>query len=204
MLSKLVPMYPRRALLHSACALALVSTSASVSRAMDLLVPAYFYPTGVGDDWSRMTTAAKQISLTAIMNPGNGPGTVVDSNYVNVVNSLRGAGGRVIGYIYSDYGNRSLATLKSEVDTWARLYPIDGIFVDEMANDNNATHQSYYAQLYTYIKSKSKDFTVVGNPGSDTLEAYATPSPGADTFVTYEGFAGYGSDTPAAWTSKYP
>src|SRR4051812_11663379 len=88
---------------------------AASARAMDALVPAYFYPAGAGDDWSRMTTAAKQISLTAIMNPGNGPGTVVDSNYVNVVNSLRGAGGRVIGYIYSDYGNRSLATLKSEV-----------------------------------------------------------------------------------------
>src|SRR6476469_4810856 len=76
---------------------AMANAGAVPARAMDALVPAYFYPAGAGDDWSRMTTAAKQISLTAIMNPGNGPGTVADTNYVSAVNSLRGAGGRVIG-----------------------------------------------------------------------------------------------------------
>lgn len=170
---------------------------------MDLLVPAYFYPTGIGDDWSRMATAAKKISLTAIMNPGNGPGTTTDSNYSSSIANMHASGGRVVGYLYTDYANRPLSDVKTEVDRWVTLYNIDGIFVDEMAHDNNAAHISYYSQLYSYVKSKGKDLTVVGNPGVATLEPYvATPT--VDTVVTFENFTGYASDTPPAWTNNYP
>ena len=192
----------RRASLHSACAVAIASAIAPVAHATNLLIPAYFYPAGPGDDWSRMATAAKTVSLTAIMNPGNGPGTTTDPNYTPVIANMHAAGGRVIGYLYTSDGSRPLASVETDVDRWVSLYNIDGIFVDEMANDNDPAHLTYYSQLYSYIKSKGKDLSVVGNPGTSTLEQYVS-TPTVDTVTTFEDSAGYSTATPPSWTTKY-
>jgi hypothetical protein len=182
-----------------ACAIGLCCTSIAHAK-LDVVVPAYFYP---GALWTQLNTAASQVPLTAIMNPGNGPGGASDANYVSAVNSLRAAGGKVIGYVYSSYGSRPLAQVTADIDRYASWYNVDGIFVDEMANTGPAERLNYYKSIYDHVKNINSNWQVVGNPGTATIEQYLT-WPSADRLTVFENvgsaYAGY---TPSAWNSSY-
>ena len=149
-----------------------------------------------------MNKAAPRVPLIAILNPNSGPGTSVDANYTNAVNSLRAAGGTVIGYVYTSYGARSIAAVEQDIDRYHSFYSIDGIMFDEMANTSAETNLAYYAQLYSYVKGVSTNWLVMGNPGINTLEAYLT-RPCADILITYEDNTGYPTYVPDAWTQNH-
>jgi hypothetical protein len=167
-----------------------------------LVVPAYFYP-GPGSPWSDLNNAAQTVPLIAIANADNGPGAAVDPNYTSAINGLRAAGGSVIGYVYTSYGARPIADVKADIDQWLALYTIDGIFVDEMTDDAAPGHLSYYGEIYNYVKSKQSIYVVVGNPGTNTLEAYLT-QPTADKLVIFEGdYLSYTAFTPASWITRH-
>jgi hypothetical protein len=184
---------------------------AAQAGALGTIVPSYFYPGtggpgGSGDGWAAMTTAASQIPLTAILNPNSGPGSSVDSNYVNALTNLEVAGGTAIAYIYTGYGSVPLATVESQVDTYISQYGplINGFFVDTMSN--LPAELSYYESLYAYIKGLNSTYEVVGNAGTATLESYVT-SHTADVFVTYENddlAHPYASSPPPSWVYGYP
>lgn len=170
--------------------------------ALDIVVPAYFYPSA-GSPWTAMTAAADDVPITAIMNPGNGPGNNVDGNYVAAVNAFRAAGGRVIGYVYSSYGSRPLAQVTADIDKYSAWYGIDGIFVDEMANTGPAQKLDYYRNIYNHVKSIDPAWEVMGNPGTNTIEQYLT-WPTADRFMVHENVgASYPSYAPSAWNANY-
>ena len=107
-------------------ALLVVSTSwRARSGSATLLVPAYFYPSGAGlDDWNRLARDAGSINIEAILNPASGPGTTQDPNYVAVVNKLRTAGGRVFGYVSTQYGDRDMTDVKNDIDKYILFYNI--------------------------------------------------------------------------------
>ncbi|MGB7181476.1 MAG: spherulation-specific family 4 protein [Burkholderiaceae bacterium] len=153
---------------------------------LELIVPAYFYPGSEDTYWAALSSAAQQVPLTAILNPASGPGVSADSNYLRVTNDLRAAGGRVIGYIHTSYGNRPLTQVQADINRYLSLYPdIDGFFVDEMSNQNDSTSLTYYANLYGYIKAMNSDFRVVGNPGTNTAAQYLS-LPAADAVINFE------------------
>lgn len=192
-----------RAAIAAACALVLGASTAA-TRAMDILVPSYFDPTDSAADWTRMANAATRVSLTAIMNPNSGPGAGVDSGYIGAISSMHASGGRVIGYVSTDYTNRTLANVEADVDRYLSWYPnLDGIFFDEMTDDANATHVNYYATLYSYVKSKGATLRVVTNPGISVAQNYFTTTV-TDTVCTFESNTGYAGATPPAWTTNYP
>jgi hypothetical protein len=143
------------------------------------------------------------VPLIAIMNPGNGPGNSVNADYVRAVNALRAAGGQVIGYVYSSYGNRSLTETKADIDRYHAFYQIDGYFIDEMTNDDLAAHYAFYTELYQHIKGKLATHMVVGNPGTRTRERYLS-EPVSDKLVTFEHHSGYEQYVPDAWNRNYP
>lgn len=175
---------------------------ASQTPGFEIVVPAYFYP-GTGSPWTAMTNAADEVDITAIMNPGNGPGNAADSNYVSAINAFRAAGGRVIGYVYSSYGARAVAQVKADIDKYASWYAIDGIFVDEMSNTGPAEKLNYYKSIYDHVKSINPDWEVMGNPGTTTIEQYAT-WPTADRLMVFENVgSAYGGHTPSAWNANY-
>ena len=183
------------------------TTGESTTR-LNLLVPAYFYPAGTGlTDWNRLTSASSLVSLTAIMNPGNGPGTIADPNYVAAVSNVRNAGGSVAGYVYTSYAARSLATVEADIASYASFnYNINGIFVDEMANAPTAANLGYYASLYAYIKTTHPDWHVFGNAGTSTDPAFLTGPNGrtADTLMVFENAqAAYPGYTPDAWNAGF-
>ena len=167
--------------------------------ATGIMVPAYFYP---GALWTSMSNAATRVPLVAIMNPNNGPDTSQNPDYVAAVNSVRSAGGKVIGYVYTSYGARATNIVQTDIDSYFTFYSVDGIFLDEMTDDADTNHLNSYAALYQYVKSKGTNLTVVGNPGINTLEEYLT-RPTADVLVTFEVNTGYGSYVPDAWVTNH-
>lgn len=174
---------------------------------VELLVPAYFYPkTRPGDDWHRLTAAAAKVSVTAILNPASGPGPRADPNYTRVVTAFRKAGGRVLGYVHTSYGKRPLAAVLADIDAYRAFYPLDGLFIDEMADADDAALYAYYASVYAHVKKANAGLRVVGNPGATTTTqgAYFAHKT-ADALVIFEGtYTHYPRFTPFPWTRDYP
>lgn len=176
-----------------ACALALgVATLPAL--ATELLVPAYFYPSWnpAFSQWDEMTAAAAAgASITAIINPNNGPGAGVNSDYVNAISSFRAAGGKVLGYVYTCYGNnncnpvlpaiRTTGDVLADAQAYFDWYNVDGIFLDEMSNLADAL--PFYQAVADGLRSARPGASIVGNPGTSTPEAYLAV---ADTLVTFE------------------
>jgi len=168
-----------------------------------VIVPAYFYPTSsceVSSDnyWDDMADAASQIPIIAIMNPNSGPGDSQNSDYECAINKLRIAGGKIIGYVHTSYGSRSIEDCEDEIDKYYDWYNVDGVFFDEMSHDSGKFN--YYKALYDYVVCKGG--IVVGNPGTNTDEDYMD----ASTILNI--FEGTGDDypgwSPASWTENYP
>ncbi len=170
------------------------------THAVNILLPAYFYPSSDPDQsfWDEMTAAAGQVSITAIMNPDSGPGTSVNYDYTTAVDAFRAAGGKVLGYVHTSYGAHSQAEVLSEVASYAGFYNIDGIFIDEMSN--KSVDLEYYQSLYSSIKLSNPGYRIFGNPGTNTLESYLTA---ADVLVTFENQTRYDAYTPDTWTNNY-
>lgn len=150
------------------------------------LVPAYFYPTP-NSPWQQLNEAAGVISVEAIMNPASGPGSAPNSDYVAAVDALRTAGGRVIGYVSTAFGARTLDAVMADIDAYLSWYNVDGIFLDEMGN---VAGDLNYASVYQYIKDQipqiGRDLRVVGNAGIPfpQVEPYMQVT---DTLVIFEG-----------------
>lgn len=208
--------------------LALIVSNTALA-AVELLVPAYFYPSAGGSPWNALVAAAQAgTPVTAIMNPGSGAGLTANPDYVAAVNALRAAGGKVLGYVPTGYGGASVnaqsscqpatGTTYTSTDVlncaarYKLWYAVDGVFLDEFTNTTaSATPAAiaYYQQIYSGLKGVNgfaPDWLVVGNPGSETVADYfADPGgPTADTLVVFENGTGYASYSPAAWQADYP
>jgi len=182
------------------------------------LVPAYFRPTSARDSrnpWiamcNRMVRGGGSI---AIMNPASGPGTSRDALYATAIDDCQSRGQRVIGYLTSDYGRRTLRQVMAEVDTYYRLYPrINGIFVDEMKNcelcvlESGMRSSDFYSRIRSYVRGKSSSRgVVVGNPGAAATSNWQVDStPVADIVVVFEGSrANHARWSPPAWVLQTP
>lgn len=155
-----------------------------------VLIPLYVYPENIFTNpvYNQLIDLKKMyhdVPVYAILNPASGPGTVVDGNYTAAIDRLHGAGIFIVGYVSTAYTARSFAAVMADVDTWQALYPaIDGIFFDEMTNDDNQGHVNYYQGLSNYAHASGL-YPTVGNPGAGTLEIYFSSNT-ADVIVIHE------------------
>jgi hypothetical protein len=169
-----------------------------------LLIPAYFDPSTDATDWNRMASAATQVPLIAVMNPNSGPGTAPDASYTAALTALKGSGGRVVGYVHTSYGYRKLADVKREIANYFNWYPVDGIFLDEMATNATKANLKYYTAIKNYIRTLYPAAIIVANPGTSFDTAFAQAQV-ADIFVDEEDTQSNVNATPqAAWTQSYP
>lgn len=223
------------AILCLALAGLLLPAQRAMAGPVELLVPAYGNPC-CGDGaamWTSLINTARDardnnlpLHLNVIFNPASGPGATTDPNYYNPSNPLvghqlvhlRNAGGShvtIYGYVATNYGNfavKPLATITNEIDTYQTLYPnlVDGIFLDEMSNLPGMVTD--YHTIYDYIKngtpaSSYRGGPVIGNPGTQTVEAYLLPATrAADTLVNFEntGAAYLNNYSAPAWVNNYP
>ncbi len=173
---------------------------AAAENAPSLLVPAYFYPEDKGiTDWQRLTAAASQVSITAIINPDSGAGSAYDADYGKVIGRFKAAGGTVLGYVSTDWGKRNLTSVQTDIDNYAAWYPIDGLFFDETSTDSAGL--AYYKNLTNYVHEKYSALSLMANPGTIPIEDYI---PLFDSVVIYEDPAtNLSSFNPPAYMAKY-
>ncbi len=172
---------------------------------LKILIPLYIYPNWYDRDkylWKQVALAAKRVPIVAIINPNNGPDRAPPNlDYQQGMKDLRQAGVKLVGYVPSNYGNRDLQAVKTDINLYAKHFPVDGIFVDETASTQDKL--DYYHQIYQHIKSRSKSYQAIVNPGNNLDESYLQ-KPIADTFVTFENYQkAWGKYRLPTYTSKY-
>ena len=184
------------ALAASALLAALLAPPAS---ALELLVPAYFYPTTHASEWQSLNTVAAHQPLSVVVNPDGGAGTAFDPNYAAAIDALRTAGGKAYGYIGTDWGTRDASAVQAEIDRYLDWYALDGLFVDEVSE--YAADLDYYHALRSYVTAAAPALGLIGNPGTPTVEGYLDIF---DTLVIYEDSAAkLSSFTAPAYQSQY-
>ena len=170
---------------------------------MRVLVPMYIYPTWFaagGGAWQVMQSAAPAVAF-AVADPANGPGGSSNSDYATQIPLAKAAGVKMLGYVTTGYGTVPTATVTGQVDNWYSWYDVDGIFFDLSATAAG-TAQTYYQNLYNYVKAKpTGPRTVVLNPGATPDQSYMTA---CDIVCDFEGIASsFTSFTPPSWESDY-
>lgn len=165
-----------------------------------MLIPAYWYPSGggVNDDWFQLAAAAKYMhengksgydTLIAIGNVDSGPGKAKDPNYASAFAKLRASGGKVVGYVFTDFGKAPIASIEKQIDQWVAFYgpELDGIFLDAWGGAQKGNH-SYYSTLQKLIKDVHHLKFVIGNSGSpfDVSSKESDSSALADIFCLVE------------------
>ncbi len=156
---------------------------------LQILLPLYIYPNWYDKNkyaWKQVITAAKRVSIVAIINPNSGPNNAPPNrDYQQGIKDLHQAGIKVFGYVPSNYSNRDIQAVKADIDLYTTHFKVDGIFIDEAASSTEKSN--YYQQLYQYIKSKSSNYQVVINPGVNLDEKYLSQGVG-DIIVTFENY----------------
>ena len=179
------------------------TTSDPTAGKMKILVPAYFDPSDSG--WVTMATKSKAMPgrIWAIANPNSGPGASELPEYSTVITNMHNNSGKVIGYVSTSFGKRSVAEIIADINKWYSWYAVDGIFLDEFPWET--TYASNYQTIYSYIKCKSGSALVVGNPGGDCQEAYLVSKGkrSADVLCVFETYPGYSTWTGLSWYRNY-
>jgi hypothetical protein len=131
------------------------------------VIPLYSYPVGqYQSEWEKLYNLNTSKRVYVIINPSSGPGNTADANYLDAINKLKAKGFYVIGYVYTNHGNRNLEDVKNDINKWLSLYgadKIDGFFIDEVSN--NVQKFDYYKDVYIFANSKGK--LVILNPGTN-------------------------------------
>jgi len=145
-----------------------------------IVIPAYFYDSEI---WQRVIDAQNEdVDYFVIVNPSNGVGEEKSEHYSSIIEELNRNGKKGIGYIYTSYGNRDLADVKSEIEKWIEYYPeINGFFFDEV--NSSLDKINYYETLFNYVKDKNKNYFVMYIPLKYEKKLFEEV---ADAVVIYE------------------
>jgi hypothetical protein len=138
-----------------------------------VFVALYMYPGSTGSvHWQKVIDEKNEhpsVPMVVAFNPSSGPGTSRNSVIATWVDRLQDAGIIAIGYVYDDYGTRSLSALKADADKYKNWYNADGLFVDEFTN--RVGYETHYSDLTAYAKTLGMKMTM-GNPGTDVPPSY--------------------------------
>jgi hypothetical protein len=165
---------------------------------IDLAVPAYVHPLVDPGVWDRLATVARHLRFV-IVNVDSGPGSMLDPAYPPVIEQLRASRARLVGYVDTDYGRRSVEDVVADARLWVLRYGVRGVFFDQVAGDFE--HLEYYAACALGSRACGAQYVVL-NPGADCHPGYADI---ANVMVTFEGtWAEYADHAPPHWTLTRP
>ena len=134
-----------------------------------------------------------------IANPNNGPGTALNGDYAIAIARAQAAGVRVMGYVYTSYGQRSATAVKTDIARWKQFYGVNDIFLDETSD--STLQLAFYQDLANTVHTTS-GAKVMLNPGVNVPSGYA---PIGDIINMFEGTpSAYNSYIPPSWTANYP
>lgn len=168
------------------------------SASLSLVVPAYFHPVVAPKKWQKLVTLSPSLRAV-IVNVHNGPGEELDPTYLPIIDSLKGAGIRILGYVDTDYGRREPSLIGQEVSTYRDRYGLNGVFMDQVPS--GLDQLDHYAQCVVAARTAGSPFVV--------LNAGAEPHPGyvdlANVTVTFEGpWIDYKSLRVSDWVYRFP
>lgn len=134
------------------------------------IVPAYI-PLGekFDIDFDEIAKFSKKNKVITIVNPNNGPISREENKYYfekleDKIKQIQDNGGKVIGYVSTNYGKRDQREVREDIDLWEKEWDIDGIFLDEgmgSCSENCERLIKKYQDYYEYIG----DQIIVTNPG---------------------------------------
>ena len=78
-------------------------SASAYTKSAGIVVPLYTYPTD--NSWTSLVKIRQSfpsVPIVAIINPNNGPGSLLDSNYLSGIHQLQGAGIIVLGYVHTE------------------------------------------------------------------------------------------------------
>jgi len=164
-----------------------------------IAIPAYFYPVDKSQDWA-FVEESPEVKIVVI-NPNSGPGKKVDPSYAQKRKALQERGIKAVGYVHTQYGKRKLSLVLQEIEMYYTFYSVDGIFLDEIANTDDAI--PYYANIRSKILAHKGASLTILNPGTQTTEGYMKV---ADIICNYEdNYQNYVYHYQApSWVAKYP
>jgi hypothetical protein len=168
----------------------IVKPEISSAQQVKILMPLYSYPNWYEPEsyiWSKIAESARQVPITAIINPNNGPGNAPPNrDYERGIKDLKSGGVTILGYVHTNYGKRNIAEVKADIDVYANHFQLDGIFLDEAASGIDEV--DYYQEIYRYIKTKLQLNQVILNQGTYPDEGYLIKSAG-DNLVIFENYS---------------
>ena len=152
------------------------------------IIPLYSWPVdadgNVTSAWNGVASAHRRwprVAVIPVVNNQNGPGPALDPSWTKGIDVLVGAGCSVAGYVYTQYGSRSLAAVETDIGNWRAWYPqVTALFLDQMSNTSG--EEGYYSALTSYARGQGFDL-VIGNPGAPTDPSYVGT---VDTMVIHE------------------
>ena len=157
---------------------------------LKILIPLYSYPDLNQNNsiWQKLIDTKKanpNIEIVAIVNPSNGHFREKNSNFSQGIKKLVDANIKVVGYVYTQYGNRATQDVIDDIEAYKEFYKDDGvsgIFFDETSTDANLLN--HYSNLSTQAKERGLEYIIL-NPGITTDQSYVD-SGIADLIVSYE------------------
>jgi Spherulation-specific family 4 len=145
-----------------------------------IMVALYFDPQFLlWDSLIDLKNQYPNVNVLAVINPHNGPGDFKDTTYATEVLKLQSAGITVLGYTFTNYGQRDINLIFQDINKYTLWYNVDGIFFDEVANFGQ---EEYLKTLDDYANAKGASFTM-GNPGTDIPPSYIGMM---DNYIIYE------------------
>lgn len=194
--------------------------------ALKQVVPGYFalWSSAGQSEWAAMCEGmnASGDGSIAIVNPNSGPHTEQLSYIADAIEVCQEEGQNVIGYVSTQYGARSMAAVKTDIDRYYSFYStIDGIFLDEMASGETDTAAgcdsscggtntaiNYYSELHRYVDSIGEETDqneVVGNMGVAPTTDWVLDNDVVTKAVIFEGNSStfLAWDAPS-WVAPYP
>jgi hypothetical protein len=199
-------------------AAAAVPATAHASTNQTEFIPMYIYPSGSGaTEWDHVCDTASTFTSgntsTIVADPGSSGPTFTDSNYTAAIQYCANDNLNVIGYLDTNYGAVSEATLKTEIGNWVTYYPdIEGIMFDNVNASATATCSgvacsTYYGDLEAYADSHITAVSpawVVGNPGTSSAST-SWMSSKFDLVNVFEGTkTSFSTWTPPSWVTSDP
>lgn len=145
-----------------------------------VVVPAYFAPRSTAA-WTAVASSRRAVSWV-IVNPQNGPGPAPLPGYRRLVDRLRRAGERVLGYVPTRQGRIGAARPLAAVARYRKWYGVRNAFFDEAPSGPGP--EPLYRRLVAAVHAQH-GFAVL-NPGTVPATGYFRF---ADAVVTFESTA---------------
>ncbi len=157
---------------------------------LKILIPLYSYPNWYEEEylWQDLINIKQQysdIEIIAIVNPSNGHFQEKNSDFTQGIKDLIDANIKVVGYVYTQYGNRDTQEVVEDIEAWRNFYQEDGvsgIFFDETST--NPDLLNHYSNLSNEARNRNLSYIIL-NPGTTTDQSYID-SGIANLVVSYE------------------